>query len=292
MWRCATLAFRRCRDKGRAVRYRRRMSRKLRPLGHPVGTLPVRSAPDEPSAEHLRIVESVGRRIEASYALDGAWIRGYLDGHARRLAQDLAEVERVLPQGATVLDVGACPPVLVGGLCELGRRAIGVDIDPRPYAGVLEELGIEVSRCNIETEPLPFDSGSVEAVVCSEVFEHLRLDLLHTLSEMSRVLASGGRLMLCTPNLTSLAGMANLLMHGRAYSLAGDIYTEYANLSEQGFMGHVREYTPAEVIDLLERFDLRVIEVVYRGSYRRIGRYITRVAPIFLPRFELVAEKL
>jgi O-antigen biosynthesis protein len=55
-------------------------------------------------------------------------------------------------------------------------------------------------------EPLPFDDGEYELVLCAETLEHVR-DVQLLLSEVRRVLAPGGRLAITTPahgHLTAL----------------------------------------------------------------------------------------
>ncbi len=260
-------------------------------LGHPIGSLRIESEPAAPRAEHRARLDRLAPSVVPSSGPAAEWARRYVAGHLDRLAFDLALAERYLPAGASVLDVGALPPLFGAGLRELGFRVHGLDIDPSRFADVIERLGLEVTRCDVEREPIPLASGSIDAVVLHEVFEHMRIDLVKTLTEIARVLRPGGRLLVSTPNLTSLGGLRNLLLHGFAYSAAEHVYGEYEKLRTLGHMGHVREYSPAEVVDLLERVGLVPEVVVYRGRYRRLGRAITAVAPILRPFFEVVARK-
>jgi hypothetical protein len=81
------------------------------------------------------------------------------------------------------------------------------------------------------------------------------------------------------------------VVRGVAYSAADNVYSEYEKLRTIGHMGHVREYSPGEVLDLLARVDLVPEVIVYRGRYGRVGRAITAVAPVLRPYFEVIATK-
>jgi SAM-dependent methyltransferase len=263
----------------------------VRPFGHPIGSLKIESEPDTPPERLRMLLERLAPSVIPSVGPAAEWARRYVAGHLDRLAFDLALAERYLPQSASVVDVGALPPLFGAGLRELGFRVRGLDIDPSRFADVIERLTLDVIRCDVEREPIPIESASVDAVVLHEVFEHMRIDLVKTLSEIARILRPGGRLMLSTPNLTSLVGLRNLVVRGVAYSAADNVYSEYEKLRTIGHMGHVREYSPGEVLDLLARVDLVPEVIVYRGRYGRVGRAITAVAPVLRPYFEVIATK-
>jgi hypothetical protein len=87
-------------------------------------------------------------------------------------------------------------------------------------------------------------------------------------------------LLLCTPNLRSLVGLWNLVVHGRSYALADNVYHEYRKLDHLGHMGHVREYAPGDVTTLLERIGFVMQDVVYRSpQHSPIAEAICRAVP-------------
>jgi ubiquinone/menaquinone biosynthesis C-methylase UbiE len=59
-------------------------------------------------------------------------------------------------------------------------------------------VSIEQVQHNAETEPLPFQSGSIEAVFFLEVLEHLQKDPFFAILEMHRVLKLNGELEACS----------------------------------------------------------------------------------------------
>lgn len=215
----------------------------------------------------LQLIAEIGRQISPESASLRAWSDGYISGHAGRLAFDLDLVRRYARAEDRVLDVGSVPPVLSGALKQLGYDVQGVDIAPERFESSFARLNVPVAKCDIEVDKLPFPDGSFSVVIFNELFEHLRINPIFTMREIFRVTRSGGILLLSTPNLKSLKGITNFLVHGKAYSCCEHVFDEYEKLSRLGHMGHVREYTAREVCEFLSRIGFRVQKCVYRGGY-------------------------
>jgi hypothetical protein len=57
-------------------------------------------------------------------------------------------------------------------------------------------------------------------------------------------------------------------------------------------MGHVREYTPLEVIAFTQRIGFHPLKIIYRGAYYGLtARAVTGVFPGLRPFFSLVSSK-
>src|SRR5690349_15588906 len=103
-------------------------------------------------------------------------------------------IARHLSSGEKVLNVG------VGG-GQLERIAIGKGIeiwslDPseRAIARLQAQLGQSERAKAGYSQAMPFDDGQFDAVIMSEVIEHLEAEVLTaTLAEVERVLRPGGR---------------------------------------------------------------------------------------------------
>jgi len=121
-----------------------------------------------------------------------------------------------------------------------------VDREPALVAAA-RERGIDARHCDFGQMLLPWPDGAFDAVVLAEVIEHV-LDTDHMLTEIVRVLRSGGALVVTTPNLASLENRARLLL-GR-YPMWMDIRVEGT--------GHVRYYTPRMLRAHLRRHGFRV----------------------------------
>lgn len=248
--------------------------------------------PFRPSRSALSSVDAQIAVIRESQAPLSDWASEYLTNHRDRFAQDLDLVETHLVAGSYVLDVGCSPPVLLAALASRGYRVCGVDIDPSRFERVIEVTALDVHAVDIEHSPLPFAEARFDAVVCNELFEHLRIDLIYTMAELLRVTKPGGQLFLSTPNLRSLYGYANLILKDKSASCSPDLYEQYTKLRTIGHMGHVREYTRSEVSEFLTRIGYSVDTVVMRGAKGPSWtRPIFRLFPRLRPFFSVVASK-
>lgn len=242
--------------------------------------------------ESLRLVDEVAARIRPDDPGLQAWFSAYARRHRSRLAADLRLVERHVAPGARVLEYGAVPPVLTAALARRGYRVSAVDLRPERFATAIRELGLDVVRCDVERERAPFEDAAFDAVLFNEIFEHLRIDPIATLRDVHRVLAPAGRLLLSTPNLRSLRGLRQLVVHNRGHAVSGDVYAQYEKLETLGHMGHVREYTTREVEEFLSRLGFRVERIVFRGGHGRgLVGLAERLLPSLRPFFSVVAAK-
>ena len=111
-------------------------------------------------------------------------------------------LERVLPSGGRVLDVGCGGGFVSRELTSAGFDVVGVDISHAAVTAAGEVgAGMVVAG---EGEHLPFGDGQFDAVVCTEVLEHVRTPA-QVLSEIGRVLRVGGALLFSTPHRTRLS---------------------------------------------------------------------------------------
>jgi SAM-dependent methyltransferase len=161
----------------------------------------------------------------------------------------LADVHRVLAREVgrlaaslrssrrpAVLDVGCWDGAATDRYARaLDARALGIEVFEAP-ARAAEARGIEVARIDLETQPFPWPDGSVDVVVCNQVFEHLK-NVWGPMAEIHRVLRPGGFALLSVPNLGSL--------HNRVLLALGRQPT-----SIRTFGPHVRGFTRRE----FERF--------------------------------------
>lgn len=176
-----------------------------------------------------------------------SWQLGYFIDHKKRFQADLELVLEQNPRGP-ILEIGSAPGHMTALLALHNLDITGIDLAPDRVAPIVEEFKLNIQACDIELTPLPFPDNSFEYIVFSEVFEHLRIDLPFTLSQLNRVLIPGGKLLLTTPNVYSLPSIARFLT-GRSIA---DPLVEFGKLRGLGHMGHVREYSSKEVSRCLE----------------------------------------
>ncbi|HTV90536.1 MAG TPA: class I SAM-dependent methyltransferase, partial [Stellaceae bacterium] len=138
-------------------------------------------------------------RLGAEPAL-AHWAAEYAAGHAGRCLWDarfLAERHRT----GRLLNIGGAPyvfeMVLRKEAPELDIHTI--DLDPCRFPGVAETLGIRTIAADIEHPDWQLDE-KFDCIVCAEVMEHMRIDLLGTMRRIREHLAPHGILYLTTPN--------------------------------------------------------------------------------------------
>jgi SAM-dependent methyltransferase len=173
-----------------------------------------------------------------------------------------------------VLEVGTTP----GQFTEIMRRAgydvAGVDLFPDQRAELWRSLGVEVRYCNIDEQPLPYEDGSFDAVVFSEVIEHLVAAPLPALREMARVLRPGGRLVLTTPNQLYIKSRARMfvdILLSRPFEPFDDFRRAMVLAGPQRYYNHSRLYTMRELRWLLEQSGLRVALARYGNAWEQVG---------------------
>ncbi|MET8824846.1 class I SAM-dependent methyltransferase [Streptomyces sp. NPDC004610] len=160
---------------------------------------------------------------------------------ALRQARVLAAALAGTP-GATVLDIGCGDGTSAATAAPLlrGHRIVGVDWSQDALARARTRLP-SVVRGELTGGGLPLRTGCADAVLFSEVIEHL-VDPDAALDEIRRVLRPGGHLMLSTPNLAA--------WYNRGLLLAGvqPVFSEVSLRAIHGrpgseVVGHLRLYT-------------------------------------------------
>ncbi|MFN8133609.1 MAG: methyltransferase domain-containing protein [Solirubrobacteraceae bacterium] len=166
---------------------------------------------------------------------------------ARRQAFLLAEVR----PGVRLLDLGCGSGAFAAAARAAGAEVVGVDIAQGALdraAALDPELDLRLAPPH---GPLPLADGAVELVWASEVIEHVA-DTAGWLSEVRRVLAPRGRLLLTTP------------FHGRLSLAVAALTGPERRFDPQG--QHLRFYTRRSLAGLLAEFGFDEIDVRPAGG--------------------------
>jgi len=148
-----------------------------------------------------------------------------------------------LRAGDRALDIGCGAGEFTAAMAAAGAEAIGVDVAEAALRRARSRHPEVAFRLVPVDGPLPFEDGSVELVWASEVVEHVA-DTARWLSEVRRVLAPRGRLLVTTPS------------HGRLRVALGGVERFSEPLGD-----HLHLYTKRSLGSLLEEFgfgDVRV----------------------------------
>ncbi|MGI9183945.1 MAG: class I SAM-dependent methyltransferase [Solirubrobacteraceae bacterium] len=155
-----------------------------------------------------------------------------------------------------VLDLGCGAGTFTAALAGVGASVIGADVAEAALRRARQRHpGLEFRRVACG-DALPFADGAFDLVWSSEVIEHVA-DTARWLSEVRRVLARRGRLLLTTPNHSR----ARLALHGvERYS--------------QPLGDHLHLYTRASLAEVLDEFGFAPVTVWAVGGAPGLRRLL------------------
>jgi SAM-dependent methyltransferase len=128
------------------------------------------------------------------------------------------------------------------------------------------EEGVNLVLWNLEQTPYPLEAESFDAVVMTEVFEHLRDYPASSLVEVRRILRPDGRLYLTTPNAAYIGNRVRLALGKNVATPLNDW------IGGVPFARHAREYTFDEMRILLRHAGLEPERMIGRHLHTRSGR--------------------
>jgi 2-polyprenyl-3-methyl-5-hydroxy-6-metoxy-1,4-benzoquinol methylase len=170
-----------------------------------------------------------------------------------------------------ILDVGCFNGYISLLLAGLGYQVTGTDaceLDDREER--MEMAGIEFFFSNLNDEhPLrSIEDASFDVVVMGEVIEHVLNHPLGLVSEVWRVLRTGGLLVMTTPNPATLMNVVRLLTD--RWTLWGTRdFMELPKIQGDQIISkgdiHYREYRTPEVVHLLTSAGFEIEKIRYMG---------------------------
>ena len=228
---------------------------------------------DQPPQPGTQLAEPVAPEYVASWAANPESL-DYLDTHLTRLVKTL----EITPPGGPedrILEMGAYLQITPALRSKLGYGYVrgcyygpAGKIDRRSAISTEgETFDCEIDLFNAEKDRFPYPDEYYSTVLCGELIEHLTEDPMHLMSEINRIVKPGGHLVLTTPNIGSLRGIAAIL---EGYHPG--IFTAYIRPRDGEVEArHNREYTPKEIERLLlnSGFTVTLIET---GPFRRTPR--------------------
>jgi len=197
-----------------------------------------------------------------------------------------AAVTSMLPSlgdRATLLDIGCAD---ASGTLSYAEKAgvpaanvCGVDIDPDYIE--MATTKIKVFAADMEHDPLPFDEGVFDIVICNQILEHIK-NLRHLLAQVDKVTKPGGFLLISVPNLAALHNRLGLLFGGQPRCA-------------KVLSAHIRGFSPSALKQFLTtngRF--KVVSAGGSGFYpfpAAVSGIISRLMPTFAVYYMVLLQK-
>lgn len=224
------------------------------------------------------------------------WVEGYMQNSSPRLHRQLCMILEEAKTEDKILEYGSAPFIFTKALSLLGYDVVGTDIAPERFENH-EKLQLDIRKIDFDMENMPFKDNCFDMLFCSEVFEHLRFNLIKTFKESYRVLKPNGKLVISTPNLRSLIGIYRFLIQDKCYSCADNLYDEWNKINRIGHMGHVREYTYSEIASFFNKLGFVPEKVFCTGETppktikTKIVHTIEQIFPQLKPNLTIIFTK-
>ena len=180
------------------------------------------------------------------------------------------------PPPADLVELGAAPGAQCIALARDGYRVTAVDLGEAAeewgdessglMASAFERTGVELVLWDLDARPYPFEDQSFDVALLTEVLEHLREYPLQSLAEVQRILRPGGFLILTTPNSASPQNRLRLMFGKSVHTPLVDWMFGLPHAR------HAREYTAAELRQLVTRAGLEIVRFDARHFHIRSGR--------------------
>jgi hypothetical protein len=240
-----------------------------------------------PYLEKLEI-ENLSQHNKGYMRYVGNPVRDFIDKELLRHLKTVDFVDKTLPRGADIMDIGFFIPIVPIALSKLGFRVSAIEkLDY--YGDSLRELillatesyGITIHNLDILNDELRLERYS--AVLLLAILEHLNGTPRLLLERAKRMADRDGYIVIDVPNAASLSRRLLFLFRGiPPYAPFSDYFH-----SDYPFAGHNREYTITDLKYALAQAGLEIIrmDVFHHSSNAslsmgsRLVRFIERLGP-------------
>jgi methionine biosynthesis protein MetW len=159
-------------------------------------------------------------------------------------------IDSLDPKNENVLDIGCYDGSFLSLLKNGNNNFFGVEASNWGFEKSREK-NIDVQQYFFDDKsPLPYENNFFDIVIAGEIIEHI-YDTDFFLDEIRRILKPGGKLLISTPNIASLARRL-LLAAGKSPLIEN-------SPNQLDSSGHIRYFTFAALQNLLRKHKLKII---------------------------------
>jgi len=127
----------------------------------------------------------------------------------KHLPHRFLHILSLVGSGKRILDVGCGEGYLAKLLMEKGNEVYGIDISEHAVE-LARRNGVKAFVCDVENEDLPFKKSFFDAIILSEVLEHL-ISPREVIEKLKPYLVDGGYFLLTFPNIAHYTYRLQLL---------------------------------------------------------------------------------
>lgn len=188
---------------------------------------------------------------DEAYLDEGA--RFYTKKHARRFFSTYKFCLKNLKKGDKVLSIGA----FYGSIEKMLKEALDLEITvvDFPDSVALQKdyydfLGFKSVGIDLSQGLTGLPDNYFNMVIYTEVIEHIPKPPYEQVKPFDRLLVSGGKVVISTPNLSSIVHIAKLLM---GFSIFDTPEKFFSPIGQDNLQVHRREYMPFELKDAFDK---------------------------------------
>lgn len=187
------------------------------------------------------------RKIVKTTCADPEAIR-HLDENRDRITYTVDLIRKLGLTGKKICEIGA-GGIGLGCAYEAKAEVVAFDCDEW-FKPVCKEFSIPWRYIDLN-QSRTLSDGPYDAILLCEVIEHLSRWPAEVLHDLGKSLVEGGLILVTTQNLSRLSNRLRMMVGKR-------IFANF--VQEELVMGHLREYTPEELVFLFHRAGLRDVE--------------------------------
>ena len=211
--------------------------------------------------------EEISARFHSHFTVDQAHQHENALFHKIRYLELLSR-----PWRGRILDVGNDKPFLTYFL-----RALNPDASFNVISNEIPESPFPLHEVDIEIEAFPFEEGTFDGVIFTEVVEHLWRNPSWCVAEMNRVLKQGATAFVTTPNACDRHSLVCILWQANLNQRSG----YYATLES----GHLHLWTVELLSNLFKAHGFTITAAETKNLYghtkpdANIEEFIARISP-------------